>query len=236
VIDIKDNNSTRERITANIEESKNSRTSSNYNKGLNYDEHKLPSKGFDKIMKQRGRDATDTQNAKQSFNKWAPKGNKNPKMAQDVTVKHTPTDGEKGYVYSTKGGKPATGNYVSPTKQSSPEKAKENLALPAKNKATQQNEVRVYGDQIRGTVAPQKQWSAEAAAKGDNAQRSGGGTQILTNGGYRTGAVKNVETTKADMKKSSAQMSAASKSGLNTSNTSGKQYTQKQANNKSKKR
>lgn len=236
MIDIKDNISTRERIIANIEESQKSRSASNYNKGLNYDEHKLPSKGFDKLMEQRKKNATEVKNAKQSFNKWAPKENKNPSMPQDVTVKHTPENGEKGYVYSTKGGKSASGNYVSPTKYSSPEKARENMALPADNKATQQKEVRVHGDQIRGTIAPQPQWSAEAAAKGDNAQRSGGGKQILTNGGYRTGAVKNVEASKADMKKSSAQMSAASKSGLNTSNTSGKQYTQKQANNKSKKR
>lgn len=233
MIDIKDNNSTRERIIANIAESKKSRTSSNYNNGLNYEEHKLSSKGFDKLMEQRGVDATDAKNAKQSFNKWAPKENKNPKMAQDVTVKHTPENGEKGYVYSTKGGKPATGNYVSPTKQSSPETAKEKLALPANNKATQQNEVRVYGDQIRGTVAPQNQWSTEAATKDDNTKRNGGGTQILTNGGYKTGAVKDVEKSKIDMKKSSAQMSTTSKAGLNTSNTSGKQYTKKQSNIKS---
>ncbi len=196
---IKIRNRMRKWVKANIELSQKARKAHNEN-GLNYDEHKFTSKNFDRLMEQRGKTKEEAREIKQSFNKWADKDNKDPKMSQDVTAKHSPPGGDRAYVYSNKDGKSASGNYASPKKMYRASTAKKKLATPAYNKATQREEVFVHGDQIRGTVAPQKQFTEDARKIGDNVERKGGGKQIYTNGGFASGAVRSQDGTKSSGK------------------------------------
>ena len=190
----------RQRVIANLEASKRAREASNEGNGLNYDEHKFNSKNFDRLMEQRGKTHEEAQETKGSFNKWAGE-NRDPNMPQEVTAKHSPPEGDRGYVYSTKGSEyPASGNYVGTEKIDYVDEAKGRYATPTSNQMTQREEVRVHGDQIRGTVAPQPGWSEEARANGDNVERRGGGTQIYTNGGYQSNAVQSQPGTTYDMK------------------------------------
>lgn len=198
----------RERVLANLEASRRARESHN-DHGLNYAEHKFTSKNFDRLMEQRGKSKEEAREIKQSFNKWADKENKDPNMKQEVTAKHSRPEGERAYVYSNKDGRQASGNYVSPDKMNHADEAKKNLATPAYNQATQREAVNVHGDQVRGTVAPQKQFTEDAKKRGDNVERKGGGTQIYTNGGFASGAVKSVPGTKTEMKTSQESKSAA---------------------------
>ena len=199
----------RERVINNIEESRRGREASNFKgEGLDYGEHKFTGKNFEKMMRQRGFGEEDIKNAKQSFNKWAP-DERDPKVkeagtatkdknaSQDVTAKHSRPEGEKGYVYSTDG-KSASGVYVADEKIEESDKVKDRYATPASNRVDKRVEVRVHGDQVRGTTAAQPGWAKEA---GDGVERKGGGTQILTNGGFKNNAVREVEGTQYDMKK-----------------------------------
>ncbi len=72
------------------------------------------------------------QETKASFNKWAGE-NKDPKMDQTVTAKHSRPEGEQAYVYSNKGTQGASGRYSTPEKFEQSKDAKEKLASPAYN-------------------------------------------------------------------------------------------------------
>lgn len=207
----------RQRVLSNIEASRKSREANNEGKGLNYDEHKFTSKNFDKLMEQRGKSKEEAQEIKSSFNKWAGE-NKDPNLSQDVTAKHSRPEGDKGYVYSTKGSdRPASGNYVGAEKIDNVNEAKSRYATPTSNKMTQREEVRVHGDQVRGTVAPQPGWTQEAKKSGDNVERKGGGTQIYTKGGYASNAVQSQKGTTYDMKTSDASKSKTDEYGVDLS-------------------
>jgi len=218
----------RQRVLSNIEASRKSRESNNEGKGLNYDEHKFTSKNFDKLMEQRGKSKEEAQEIKSSFNKWAGE-NKDPNLSQDVTVKRSRPSGDKGYVYSTKGGeRPASGNYVGAEKYNKVNDAKSKYATPTSNKMTQREEVRVHGNQIRGTVAPQPGWSEEARKNGDNVERKGGGTQIYTNGGYESNAVQSKKGTTYDMKSSDNSKSKVDEYGVDLSKAEKSQGTSRE--------
>lgn len=205
----------RQRIIANLEASRKAREAHSEGQGLNYDEHKLSSKNFDRLMRQRGVSKEKAQEVKRSFNKWAG-ASKDPNMSQTVTTKHSRPEGEKGYVYSTKGSQ-ASGEFVSVEKYDQVETAKGKLAGTVYNQMTQREEVRVFGNQIRGTVAPQPGWTQEAKKNGDNVERKGGGTQIYTNGGYATKATQSQKGTKYDMKTAETDNSKTDEYGVDLS-------------------
>lgn len=172
------------KVYSNLEESKRARNAHNEGKGLSYEENKFNSHNFTKLSQQRGYTKQQEQEVKTSFNRWAGE-NRNPNESQKVTAKHSPPEGDKGHVYGN-----SSGRYVATEEYKTSSEAKEKLATPPSNKMDTRQEVRVHGDQIRGTVAPQRQWTAEAKNTGDGIERKGGGTQIYTNGGFKSGAVK----------------------------------------------
>ena len=93
---------------------------------------------------------------------------------------------------------------------------------------TQREEVRVHGNQIRGTVAPQPGWSEEARKNGDNVERKGGGTQIYTNGGYESNAVQSKKGTTYDMKSSDNSKSKVDEYGVDLSKAEKSQGTSRE--------
>lgn len=207
----------RQEVLSHIEESKKARAANNEGNGLDYGEHKFSGKNFDRLMEQRGKSKEEAQEAKTSFNKWAGEA-KDPDMPQEVTAKHSRPEGDIGYVYGTKDGpRSPSGEYVGAEKFDKADEAKSRYAAPAKNQMTEREEVRVHGDQVRGIVAPQPEWTKEAAENGDHVERKGGGTQIYTNGGYKSGAVRSQEGTKVDMKKSDAGESQVDEYGVDLS-------------------
>ena len=207
----------RQRVIANVEESKKAREANNEGKGLSYREYKMSSKNFDRLMEERGVSKEEAQQVKSSFNRWAGDA-RDPNLSQEVTAKHSPPGGDKGYVYSTKGSDhPASGKYVAAEKLDHADEAKSRYAAPTVNKMTQREEVRVHGDQVRGAAAPQPGWTQEAKKSGDHVERKGGGTQIYTKGGYATKAVESQKGTKYDMKTSGSGKSQTDEFGVDMS-------------------
>ena len=176
---------------------------------------KLSSKNFDRLAEERGLSPEEAANQKYSMNEYQrPDPSLNgaehhPDKTPDdyATARHIL---EPEQVYNYNNGVPrdgyehaSSGVYQTPEMQSAPNMseqaaAQENLALP------QSNDARVRSDStlnptlengkqhnvIEGTAAPQNAESANAAFKAeDGLDRHGGGKQIITDGGYGSGAV-----------------------------------------------
>lgn len=97
----------------------------------------------------------------------------------------------------TSGQKSASGVFVSQKPLGkNPSQRINKGALPPSNTAQRQQNVQLGKNQnvVYGKIAPQKQFQK---ADPKNLPRKGGGYQTITNGGFKTGAVKNVSANKA---------------------------------------
>lgn len=165
-------------IEQNVQASHEASKSSKYlQNGLNYERVKLSSKNFDKLMEMRGLPKDDIVSLKASN-----------QLESRMEVRHAKA-GEK--FVTTHGTERSSGVFV--TEKSLGNTPSERInrgALPHSNTAEYETIVELSSDQniVYGTVAPQTKFS-----KMDPAQvpRSGGARQIITNGGYKTGAVNN---------------------------------------------
>lgn len=166
-----------EYIRKNIRASKKATETSRINKtGLTGRKVKLNSKNFDKLMKQRGL----TKQARTELK------NSNAQGSQ-MQVRHAKA-GEK--FVTTHGTERSSGVFVSEKSLgSAPGERINKGALPHSNTAEFETKVELARDQniVYGKIAPQSKFS-----KMDPKQqpRNGGGEQIITDGGYNSGAVR----------------------------------------------
>lgn len=166
-----------EYIRKNIRASKKATETSRINKtGLTDRKVKLNSKNFDKLMKQRGL----TKQARTELK------NSNAQGSQ-MQVRHAKA-GEK--FVTTHGTERSSGVFVSEKSLGSTSGERINKgALPHSNTAEFETKVELARDQnvVYGKIAPQSKFS-----KMDPKQqpRNGGGEQIITDGGYNSGAVR----------------------------------------------
>ncbi len=176
---------------------------------------KLSSKNFDRLAQERGLSPEDANNLKYSFNEYKkPDPSLNgaehhpEKSPEDYATARHILEPEQAHNYNNgmvRDGydNASSGVFQSPNIQSSdgkPEQvaAQENLALPTSNDARVRSDTTINptlddGKQhnvIEGTAAPQNHDGADSAFKAnDGIDRHGGGRQIVTDGGYNTGAV-----------------------------------------------
>lgn len=166
-----------EYIRKNIMASKKATEISRINKtGLTDRKVKLNSKNFDKLMKQRGL----TKQARTELK------NSNAQGSQ-MQVRHAKA-GEK--FVTTYGTERSSGVFVSEKSLGSTPGGRINKgALPHSNTAEFETKVELARDQnvVYGKIAPQSKFS-----KMDPKQqpRNGGGEQVITDGGYNSGAVR----------------------------------------------
>ena len=166
-----------EYIRKNIRASKKATETSRINKtGLTDRKVKLNSQNFDKLMKQRGL----TKQARTELK------NSNAQGSQ-MQVRHAKA-GEK--FVTTHGTERSSGVFVSEKSLgSAPGERINKGALPHSNTAEFETKVELARDQnvVYGKIAPQSKFS-----KMDPKQqpRNGGGEQIITDGGYNSGAVR----------------------------------------------
>lgn len=166
-----------EYIRKNIRASKKATETSRINKtGLTDRKVKLNSKNFDKLMKQRGL----TKQARTELK------NSNAQGSQ-MQVRHAKA-GEK--FVTTHGTERSSGVFVSEKSLgSAPGERINKGALPHSNTAEFETKVELARDQniVYGKIAPKSKFS-----KMDPKQqpRNGGGEQIITDGGYNSGAVR----------------------------------------------
>ena len=127
------------------------------------------------ILSERGLNDAAIQDTIDSFD--GPIYSRQGNAGEIYTITET-TYGDASGVYVTKGSAGAT-----------PADRINNLALPPNNTASVEREVILTRSQIllEGKVAPQPDWADIA---GDNIPRTGGGWQVITDGGKYTGAIK----------------------------------------------
>lgn len=151
---------------------------------------KLSSKNFDRLMQARGIKPEDAKALKDSFNEYQPYKEVN----SNVTVRHV-LQPEQARAYSSKNG--SSGNFQTTDKYDDSSTAKKKLALTRHNDASLEttttiNPTLANGKQhnvLEGTVAPQ-----DKDGEHFNKYREGGGKQIVTDGGYNSGAVSKGDT------------------------------------------
>lgn len=167
-----------DRVKKNIALNREASAKSRFNKkGLSTESAKMSSKNFYKLMKQRGLNDKQIAEAKDSF-----------KDSKGMKTRHA-KQGEKFVV--THGDQSASGVYVSKKSLgSTPEKRINKGALPPSNKATYETKVELAKDQniVYGKIAPQQKFKD---ADPGHARRKGGGQQVITDGGYKSGAIRN---------------------------------------------
>ena len=165
-------------IRKNVEETRKGTDSSRYDRsGVTRERTQINSKNLDKLLEQRGLSPEERKIVKESMDPEA-----------KMYARHAKA-GEK-YV-TTHGQNRPSGIYVS--EKSLGKTAGERIdkgALPHTNTAEFETKVELTKDQtvVEGKIAPQSKFS-----KMDPAQRprSGGGLQVVTDGGYRSGAIIN---------------------------------------------
>lgn len=138
-------------------------------------------------MKKRGLSQFDTTQLKKSFAKWDGQNNH---KGGNVTARHAKAN-EKYVITQTKG-ESASGVFVSKKSLgNSPQERIDKGALPPSNKANQEKRVALGKNQnvISGKIAQQPSFKEQDTAHGE---RRGGGKQVVTAGGFSTGAVKNI--------------------------------------------
>lgn len=175
---------------------------------------KLSSKNFDKLMQQRGLSKKDSSSLKASFDRSNPMQVRHAKKGEQFTVTHG-TQNASG-VFVSKGSLGKT-----------PDKRINKGALPNSNSAKYETKVALEKNQnlIYGKIAPQSKFQ-----KMDPKQtpRKGGGTQVITDGGYKKGAIRNNDTKFPVPAKSSVPTASQqfrdriAKSKMSSGNTSGK--------------
>ena len=159
----------------------------NEGQGLTWRQVKINSKNLQKLMKKRGLSQFDTTQLKKSFAKWDGQNNH---KGGNVTARHAKAN-EKYVITQTKG-ESASGVFVSKKSLgNSPQERIDKGALPPSNKANQEKRVALGKDQnvISGKIAQQPSFKEQDPAHGE---RRGGGKQVVTAGGFSTGAVKNI--------------------------------------------
>lgn len=166
-----------EYIRKNVEASRQATEASRIRKsGLTDRKVKLNSQNFDKLMKQRG------------LSKQARTDLKNSNLqGAKLQVRHAKT-GEQ--FVTTHGTERSSGVFVSEKSLGSTPRERINKgALPHSNTAEFETKVELARDQnvVYGEIAPQNKFS-----KMDPKQqpRNGGGEQVITDGGYNSGAVR----------------------------------------------
>ena len=166
-----------EYIRKNIETNRHATESSRIRKtGLTDRKVKLNSKNFDKLMKQRG------------LSKQARTELKNSNVQRDKGQIHQKKVGKK--FLTTHGTERSSGVFVSEKSLgSTPGERINKGALPHSNTAEFETKVELARDQnvVYGKIAPQRKFS-----KMDPKQqpRNGGEEQVITDGGYNSGAVR----------------------------------------------
>ena len=159
----------------------------NEGQGLTWRQVKINSKNLQKLMKKRGLSQFDTTQLKKSFAKWDGQNNH---KGGNVTARHAKAN-EKYVITQTKG-ESASGVFVSKKSLgNSPQERIDKGALPPSNKANQEKRVALGKNQnvISGKIAQQPSFKDQDTAHGE---RRGGGKQVVTAGGFSTGAVKNI--------------------------------------------
>ena len=170
-----------EKIKSNIEATHKATHSSRFQKsGLTTCKTELSSKNFYKLMKQRGLSKKDIFSLKASSDRRF-----------KMQVRHA-KKGEKFIV--THGEQNASGIFVSKNSLGNiPEKRIDKGSLPYSNSAKYETKVTLDRNQnlVYGKIAPQSKFQ-----KMDPKQsaRNGGGTQVITDGGYKSGAIRNSDT------------------------------------------
>lgn len=170
--------SQKEQIKKNIADTHAASEASRYQKsGLSDKRAKLSSKNFDKLMQQRGLSDDAIKDLKKSSVQGA-----------SMEARHAKA-GEK--FVTTHGMESSSGVFVSENSLGkTPGERIDKGALPHSNSAEYETTVELGKDQnlVYGKIAPQSKFS-----KMDPKQqpRNGGGEQVITDGGYRTGAVVN---------------------------------------------
>lgn len=170
--------SRRRTIEKNIKASHEASESSRYmQSGLSDKRAKLSSKNFDKLMAERGLSKEVAASLKASN-----------QPGTSMEVRHAKA-GEK--FVTTHGTERSSGVFVSEKSLgSTPSERIDNGALPHSNSAEYETTVELSKDQnlVYGKIAPQSKFSKMDPAQ---APRSGGADQVITDGGYNTGAVTN---------------------------------------------
>lgn len=190
-----------EDIKKNVEATRKATKSSRYQKdGLTSESVNLSSKNFDKLMQNRKLSKEDIVSLKASFKKFESL-QKQGFSSKKISAQKTSTDNgseitarhaKKGeQVVITHGQENASGNFV--TKESAgktPDERIDNLALYPTNPADFETKAALDKDQvvIEGKISAQSKFQ-KLDDKGR--PRSGGGTQIVTDGGYKSGALRN---------------------------------------------
>lgn len=171
----------KEYIKKNVKECHKATEASRINKvGLTDRKVKLNSKNFDKLMKQRGLSNKSISDLKKS----------NIPTSQ-MQVRHAKA-GEK--FVTTHGIEQSSGVFVSEKSLGKTSRERINKgALPHTNSAEYETKVELAKDQnlVYGKIAPQSKF-----VKMDPKQqpRKGGGEQVITDGGYSSGAICNKDT------------------------------------------
>lgn len=164
-------------IKKNIEDNRRAIEASRIQKtGLTNQKVKLSSKNFDKLMKERGLSNQSIDELKKSN-----------VQSEKMQVRHAKV-GEQ--FVTTHGIQRSSGIFVSEKSLGkTPEERIDKGALPHSNSAEYETRVELTCNQnlVYGKIAPQSKFS-----KMDPKQqvRNGGGEQIITNGGYNSGAVR----------------------------------------------
>ena len=141
---------------------------------------KLSSKNFDKLMTQRGLTKKEISTLKASFDRSVNMEVRRAKKGEKFVVTH--------------GEQKASGVFVS--KESlgnTPEKRIDRGSLPHSNPAKYETVVKLDRDQnlIYGKIAPQPDFQKKDPK---HIARNGGGTQVITDGGYKKGAIVNSDS------------------------------------------
>lgn len=159
---------------------------------------KMNSHNYDKLAQARGLSPDGSKNTKESFAKWHPDSKNDPSLRNHSVLARHAKEGEKVRVAGNKPseGPHPSGVYVAKGYPKTPEEIISDYAMPSEDKekgrsgntAKEITNVELAKPQniLVGQVAPQKQWET------DGIPRSGGARQIVTDGGYRSGAIRDV--------------------------------------------
>lgn len=166
----------KENLHKNLEASRRGNQSSRFlEDGVTYKKSDLPSKGFNKMMTNRGLSKEQVSNLKDSSD-------------GKMQVRHA-KQGEKFVV--THGKDRPSGIFVSESSLgNTPQERINRGALPPSNTAQYETKVELAKDQnlVYRKIAPQSQFVQDDPS---HLARDGGGEQVITDGGYNNGAVRN---------------------------------------------
>lgn len=163
--------------------------------GLSYRPCKLNSDNFEKYADNKNYSKKDRDDLRHSFSKWSPDARNDEKLRKEPTEAKHGRKGDRFLVTDNGPGKRASGRFL--TKESlgpEPEERIAKGALQNGNRATDERPVRLKKNQdlIAGTIAPQHGKGFD----GDGIERVGGGKQYVTDGGYKNGAIEDVDKSK----------------------------------------